>query len=133
MSKLSAFLHPKPVPEKEIILSDRFVDEKGQPIPVKLRAVTQQEQEALTRAARHKVTVNGQEIEQLDMDEYNTRLVLKAVVDPSLTSKEACDEAGVVDPMLIPGRLFLSGEFAKLTREIAKLSGFGKAEEEAKN
>ena len=42
MSKLSAFLHPKPVPEKEIILSDRFVDEKGQPIPVKLRAVTQQ-------------------------------------------------------------------------------------------
>ena len=50
MSKLSAFLHPKPVPEKEIILSDRFVDEKGQPIPVKLRAVTQQEQEARQEA-----------------------------------------------------------------------------------
>lgn len=133
MSKLSAFLHPKPVPDKELILSGRFVDEKGQPIPVKIRGIMQADQEQLAAASTHPVTLNGQEVEKLDMHEYNTRLVLKAMVDPCLTSAEACQEYGVADPMQIPGRLFTSGEFTKLTNEIAKLSGFGKDKEEAKN
>lgn len=38
MSKLSAFLHPIiNQEEKEIVISRRFVDEQGEPIPFKIR------------------------------------------------------------------------------------------------
>ena len=39
MSRLSAFLHPVPVQqEKEVVISDRFVDENGNVVPFKIRA-----------------------------------------------------------------------------------------------
>ena len=42
MSKLSAFLHPVVEnKEKEVVISNRFLDEKGNPIPFKIRAITQ--------------------------------------------------------------------------------------------
>ena len=42
MSKLSAFLHPVTTSEeKEVVISNRFQDESGQPVPFKIRALTQ--------------------------------------------------------------------------------------------
>lgn len=133
MSKLSAFLHPKPIAEKEITLSDRFVDEAGELLKFKLRGISQKEHAAIIDAANKPKTVDGVTTYELDQREYNTRLVLAALVEPCLTSSETCKEYGVADPMLIPGSLFSAGEFTKLTREISKLSGFGNAEAEAKN
>lgn len=41
----------------------------------------------------------------------------------------------MLDPLLVPGRMLLAGESAKLMREIMDLSGFNDAniEDEAKN
>ena len=37
MSKLSAFLHPVTTSEeKEVVISNRFQDESGQPVPFKI-------------------------------------------------------------------------------------------------
>lgn len=50
MSKLSAFLHPVTTSEeKEVVISNRFQDESGQPVPFKIRALTQEENDAITR------------------------------------------------------------------------------------
>ena len=44
MSKLSAFLHPiTENEEKEVVISNRFRDENGNPVPFRIRALTQED------------------------------------------------------------------------------------------
>ena len=43
MSRLSAFLNPLPIQqEKEVVISSRFADEEGNPVPFKIRALPMQ-------------------------------------------------------------------------------------------
>lgn len=134
MSKLSIFLHPVTTAmEKEIVISERFRDENGNAVPFKIRALTQEENDVITRQATRRRKESGQTIEQLDNVDFARRMVIAATVDPDFTSKELCDGCGVMDPLLVPGKLLLSGEYAKLVKEITLLSGFAEQEEEAKN
>lgn len=134
MSRLSAFLHPATDGiEKDVCVSDRFKDEKGNTVPVKIRALTQEESEKIRRSSTRRTVKNGQPVDEFDPDEYNHRLLLKAVVDPDLSSEEACKACNVLDPVMVPGKLFLAGEYTKLMAEINRISGFGTMEEEAKN
>ena len=129
MSKLSAFLHPVTTSEeKEVVISNRFQDESGQPVPFKIRALTQEENDAITRQATRRRKEGGQTIEQLDSVDFTRR-----TVEPDFSSKELCDGCGVLDPLLVPGKLLLSGEYARLVKEITKLSGFVEQEDEVKN
>lgn len=134
MSKLSAFLHPVTVrEEKEIVISDRFQDENGDPVPFKIRALTQEENDKITRQATRRVKNGGQISEQLDSVDFSHRMVVAATVEPDFQAKELCDAYGVVDPLLLPGRMLLSGEYAKLLKEITNFSGFNGVEDEVKN
>ena len=134
MSKLSAFLHPVSAgEEKEIIISKRFADEKGEPIPFKIRAITQEENDAILKKSTRRVRENGQSVDKLDNVEFSRRMVVAATVDPDFSSKEMCDTYGVMDPLLVPGKMLLAGEYARLAREISQLSGFEDMEEELKN
>lgn len=134
MSKLSAFLHPiNTIEETEIIVSNRFQDENGNPVPFKIRALTQEENDMILKQATRKVKVNGQTMEQLDKVDFSRRMVLAATVEPDFRSKELCDAYGVMDPLLVPGKMLLSGEYSKLMREITVLSGFEDIEDDIKN
>ena len=134
MSKLSAFLHPVSAgEEKEIVISKRFVDEKGEPVPFKIRALTQEENDAIIKKATRKYKEGGQTVERLDNVEFSRRMAVAATVEPDFTSKELCDAYGVMDPTLVPGKMLLSGEYSQLLREITALSGFDGIEEELKN
>ena len=135
MSRLSAFLHPVPVQqEKEVVISDRFVDENGNVVPFKIRALTQEENEALVKRSRHMRRIDGQWQEKLDNMELSRRTVVAATVEPDFSSQEMCDAYGVLDPLMVPGKMLLSGEYARLMQAITDLSGFGaNIGEEAKN
>lgn len=135
MSRLSAFLHPVPVQqEKEVVISDRFVDENGNVVPFKIRALTQEENEALVKRSRHMRRIDGQWQEKLDNMELSRRTVVAATVEPDFSSQEMCDAYGVLDPLMVPGKMLLSGEYARLMQEITDLSGFdADIGEEAKN
>ena len=136
MSKLSAFLHPVTAQEeKEVVISKRFVDGQGNPVPFRIRALTQEENDRITKQATRQVKVNGQIVEQLDNVDFSRRMVVAATVEPDFSSKEMCDAYGVLDPLLVPGKMLLSGEYGRLMAEITRLSGFGDdtAEDEAKN
>ena len=135
MSKLSAFLHPVSLrEEKEVVISDRFQDEEGKPVPFRIRSLTQEENDALTKQATRQVKVNGQPMEKLDSTDYTRRVIVVATLEPDFQSKELCDAYGVLDPLLVPGRMLLSGEYARLGREIMALSGFDRdLEDEVKN
>lgn len=137
MSRLSAFLHPVTTQmEEEIVVSSRFLDEKGNPVPFKVRSLTQEENDALTKQSTRRIKMDGLIQDRLDNVEYTRRLVVAATVDPDFSSKELCDSFGVVDPLLVPGKLLLPGEYRKLCNKIMELSGFdetGAEEAEAKN
>ena len=135
MSRLSAFLHPIPVQqEKEVVISDRFVDENGNVVPFKIRALTQEENEALVKRSRHMRRIDGQWQESLDNMELSRRTIVAATVEPDFAAKELCDAYGVLDPLMVPSKMLLSGEYACLMQEISDLSGFGaNIGEEAKN
>ena len=100
MSKLSAFLHPVTTSEeKEVVISNRFQDESGQPVPFKIRALPQEENDAITRQATRRRKEGGQTIEQLDSVDFTRRMVVAATVEPDFSSKELCDGCGVLDPL----------------------------------
>lgn len=135
MSKLSAFLNPVTTQEeKEVVISNRFQDEKGNPVPFKIRALTQEENDKITKQATRRTKESGQSVERLDNADYARRIILEATVEPDFRAKEMCDRYGVLDPLQVPGKMLLSGEYRKLMDAILELSGFGDPlEDEVKN
>ena len=134
MSKLSVFLHPVSTKEeKEVIISNRFQDENGESVPFRIRALTQEENDAITKKATRRIKENGQSVEWFDSVDFCHRLVVAATVYPDFSSKELCEGYGVMDPLLVPGKMLFSGEYSKLLQAIKELSGFEDLEEEAKN
>lgn len=136
MSRLSAFLNPEVREQtKEIVISDRFRDENGNPATVKIRSLSQSENEKLIASATRRIKKHGVEEDYFDKILYNKRLVLESVVEPDLRSEELCRAYGVLDPLDVAGRMFWIGEHNKLLAEIAKISNISLdlEAEEAKN
>lgn len=135
-SKLSAFLHPvKMQEEKEIVISNRFQDENGNPVPFKIRSLTQAENDAISSKSRRTRKVSGQMQEYLDPVENSRRIVVAATLEPDFSDRELCEAYGTMDPLEVPGRMLKSGEYSKLLSAIMDLSGFdlNSVEDEAKN
>lgn len=134
MSKLSAFLHPAVVSEeKEIVISKRFLDEQGKPVPFKVRSLTQEENAANVKASTKRKKIGNQWQDVLDSGELSARTVIEGTVFPDFRSAELCEAYGTKDPVQLPGKLLLAGEFLKLANAINELSGFETPDEEAKN
>lgn len=136
-SRLEAFLHPIQTEErKEVLISKRFQDENGNLIPFIIRQISQAENEEIVKKATKTKKVRGVPQEYVDGAEVSRRLVVAATVDPDFTSKEICDAYGVLDPLMVPGKMLLSGEYNRLLDEITSFSGFESLEDletEAKN
>ena len=136
MSTLSAFLKPvKTTIEKEVVISDRFVGDDGKPVPFKVRAISQEENDALVRAATKTRNEGGQRVERLDSVEYAQRLIVAATVSPDFRAKDICEAYGVVSPLMVPGKMLLSGEYNRLMKAITELSEFDESaqDEDVKN
>lgn len=134
MSKLSAFLNPANIQEeREVIISDRFKDDKGNPVAFKIRAMSQAENDENVKRCTKKRRVGNQTEEYFDNIEFSRRTIVAATVEPDFRAKELCDAYGVLDPLLVPGKMLRPGEYSRLMQEINELSGFADLEEEAKN
>lgn len=135
MSALSAFLHPTVTcEEKEIVISKRFLGEDGKPVSFKIRSLTQETNAALIRASTKYKLVDGQIKESIDANELSARTIVEATVFPDFRSAELCEAYGTKDPVQVPGKMLLAGEFGRLIDAVSKLSGFDKSlDEEAKN
>lgn len=135
MSVLSAFLHPIPAnEEKEVMISNRFVED-GKPMPFKIRAITGEENAACRKAATRRIRDrSGNWQETTDLDDYTNRVIVAATVSPDFHDAALCEAYGTKDPVAVPGKMLLLGEYAALYREINQISGLDdSAEDEAKN
>lgn len=133
MSSLNAFLHPIQAENKEVVVSQRFV-ENGKVMPFVIRPLTQEENEELIKKHTKK-DKKGNEV--FDRIAYSRAMTAAAVVEPDLTSAELQKSVGVLGEDKTLAKLLYIGEFATLTQEVQKLSGLDEdindEIEEAKN
>ena len=134
---LDAFLHPVEMKqEKEVMISKRFLDKDGNPERFKIRIISEEENEMLTKKATRTEKINGQKFEVMDKLDYTRRLVVTCTVYPDFSSAEICQQYGVLDPLMVPARMLSGGEYKRLIREIMSFNEFDnpyELEEEAKN
>lgn len=139
MGVLEAFLHPIAVEEtKKVEISKRFVGEDGKPVPFEIKTIPQGENSQLIKKYTRRKLVSGTTTEIFDTTAYTNALIVECTVQPDFQDSRMCEAYGVLDPMMVPGKMLLSGEYSALVGEIMKLNGFDadsllKDEEEAKN
>lgn len=139
MGVLEAFLHPIAVEEtKKVEVSKRFVGEDGKPVPFEIKTIPQGENSQLIKKYTRRKLVSGTTTEIFDTTAYTNALIVECTVQPDFQDSRMCEAYGVLDPMMVPGKMLLSGEYSALVGEIMKLNGFDadsllKDEEEAKN
>lgn len=139
MGVLDAFLHPIAVEEtKKVEISKRFIGEDGKPVPFEIKTIPQGENSQLIKKFTRRKLVNGSTTEIFDPTGYTNALIVECTVQPDFQDSQMCEAYGVLDPMMVPGKMLLSGEYSALVGEIMKLNGFDadsllRDEEEAKN
>ncbi|MDL2217379.1 phage portal protein [Christensenellaceae bacterium OttesenSCG-928-M15] len=135
---LSAFLRGNALPmeEREVIISKRFVDKDGKPIPWKIRAVTEEENRTIKDACMSRTTGKGGKVNMhFDAMKYNVRLAAASVVYPDLQDAELQKSYGVMGAEKLIGVMLTAGEAGELSTVVQETSGFDIEEEieEAKN
>lgn len=132
MSSLNAFLNPIQVENKEVIVSNRFMED-GKVTPFIIRPITQKENEQLIKKYSKK-DKKGQET--FNRTEYVQALTASAVVFPDLTDAKLQERYGLGETEVIKNML-LVGEYATLAQAVQSLSGLdtdiNEDIEEAKN
>ncbi|NBH72205.1 hypothetical protein D3Z51_09260 [Clostridiaceae bacterium] len=129
MGKLSAFLKPSPAGKTLEVVLKRFVDEDGAPAPLVVKSITPEENEAISRRC-----TDGKGI--LDKNAYGNQLIVACMVQPDLRDSELCAYYGVMDPYMVPGRMFSIGEKQIIQDAIMEVNDLKTAQEklnEAKN
>lgn len=121
----------KPVGEKEIPVSERFVDENGNVVNWKIRAITAGMNQQLRRSCVTRVGTNksGSPIEKRDDELYQAKLATACIVWPNLSDVKLLDDWGADSAETLIRQMLLPGEFDNLIMEIIKFCGF-KTEDE---
>ncbi|MDU5947639.1 MAG: phage portal protein, partial [Paenibacillus macerans] len=90
MSSLSAFFAQNAAAGlvEEVVVSERFKDEQGQPVPWRLRSMTEEENETIRKSCQRKVKDKGMVSYETNTDEYLAKLAVASVVFPDLKNAE---------------------------------------------
>ena len=83
MSSLSVFLNPVKEENKKVIVTKRYLDEEGNPVPFEIRAITQAENKKLMKKHTKR---DKRGIEVFNRAEYMAEFVASAVVFPDLNN-----------------------------------------------
>ncbi len=133
MSSLNAFLHPVQVENKEVIISNRFIQD-GKPVPFIIRSISEKENGQLIRKYTRK-DKSGRDV--LDRTEYAHALVASAVIFPDLANAELQKAYNVLGETALLTEMLNVGEFGVLSQMVSELSGLSqdinKDIEEVKN
>jgi hypothetical protein len=126
MSNLSLFFAQNVVSEisEEVIISSRFKDEAGKPVPWKLRSMTEDENEAIRKSSQRKIKEKGMVTLDTNSDEYLAKLVVASIVFPDLKDAELQKSYGVLGADQLLRKMLLPGEYATLLQKVQEINGF---------
>lgn len=142
MGDLSAFLatNAKKMPLKEVIISDRFTDSEGAPVPWQIKPISAKEDIAIKKRCTYKEQIKGkrgQYEEKLDSDKYVYLLTASCVVFPTLKDAELQQSYGVEGEVELLSTMLSSGEMVRLLNAVQEINGldedFEDKVEEVKN
>lgn len=107
------------------MVSIRFKDAEGKPVPWKLRSITEEENQECRRAATRKVKgKNGVYTPEIDPNDYMAKLMVTSVIYPDLKNSELQKSYGVLGAESLLRKMLLPGEFAALGERVQALNGF---------
>ncbi|MFD0675158.1 phage portal protein [Cohnella sp. GCM10027633] len=132
MSSLSAFYAQNAAAANavEVVVSDRFKDADGQPIPWQLRSMTEEENESIRKSATRQVKAKGGRSTEVNGDEYIVKLAAASVVFPNLRDAELQKSYGVLGADKLLRTMLLPGEYAQLVNKVQEINGFDRDTEE---
>ncbi|MGN1013839.1 MAG: phage portal protein [Butyricicoccus sp.] len=139
---LSAFLaqNAKKVEEVEYIVSERFTDETGNPIPWKIVPITGKRNKELLQSCTKTVPIpgkRGQYRSETDSPAYTTKMAVACTAFPDLNNAELQNSYGVMGAEALLETMLLPGELTDYQAKVQEVCGFdiGMAEkvETAKN
>lgn len=112
--------------EKNYVASTRFVDEKGNPIPWKLKVITNTELDEIMASCKHKEYIPKTRDYKIitDTDRLNSELVCKAVVFPNLNDEQLQKSYNTVGAEMTVKAMLTPGEFADLIAAVTEACGF---------
>lgn len=124
MANLAGFLKPT-YKEKtvQIVISDRFLDEKGEPIPFILKSMTQDRMNAIAKRSVREQTVNGKKVQVADTAQQIARCLIESCIQPDFRDAELCRAYGTEDPVELPQKMLLISEYEKLGQAFLELNG----------
>lgn len=128
------------VPNKRVVISNRFKDEDGNPVEWEIKALDAGTQERINSDSRE-VDVSGSTKDpkvsmRFNSAKANILKAVNAVVYPDLLNTELQNSYGVKKPEELIGKMLLPDEFNNLIAKINEISRTetpGQLEEEAKN
>lgn len=110
---------------EEFVVSERFKDEKGQPVPWKLRTLTEAENEELRRASTQYVkSKGGQRVPETKPEVYLAKIAVASVVFPDLKDAGLQKSYGVMGAEDLLKKMLLAGEYAALIQKVQEINGF---------
>lgn len=127
MSSLQAFFAQNVQSDivEEFVVSERFKDENGKPIPWKLRTLSEAENEELRKSARQYVKgKGGQRIPETNPEIYLAKVAVASVVFPDLKDAELQKSYGVMGAEDLLKKMLLAGEYAALIQKVQEINGF---------
>lgn len=142
MSNLQAFFaqNVEKVGLEEHVVSERFKDEKGNPIPWKFGAIDGEVDTANRKASTTRKPVPGKKglyMPETDTDLYLLKNAVSTIKFPDLNNAELQSSYGVMGAEALLQKMLLPGEFTKVKQIVQEVNGFdvGMDElvEEAKN
>lgn len=106
---------------RKIVVSDRFKDEKGNPIEWEIRSISAEEDEALRKECTKNVPIPGkknQYRQNFDSNSYLTKLAVKSVVFPDLHSAELQNSYKVMGAEALIKTMLYKDEFDALSEQL---------------
>jgi tellurite resistance protein len=125
MSLTAFFRENAKKPEKQkIIVSDRFRDEKGNPIPWEIQAISENEDSKIKSDCTVKTIFKGRQTSKFNNQKYMNKLIAACVVYPDLKSAELQKSYGVTSDDELLKAMLLSGEHANLQQVVSEINKF---------
>lgn len=129
MSNLQAFFAQsvEKVQIEEHIVSKRFKDADGNPIPWQFGAITGDEDAALRKSATKRIPIPGKKnvfMPETDFDLYTLKIAVATVKHPNLNNKELQDSYGAMSAEQLIQRMLLPGELTEVKKVAQSVNGF---------
>lgn len=129
MSDFSAFFAQNVESEiiEEVVISERFKDKEGKPIPWKIRGMSEEENEEIRKSSTKMDKVKGGvKVPNLNTEQYLAKMAVASVVYPNLKDAELLKSYGVLAADQLLRKMLLAGEYATLIEKVQEINGFDK-------